>query len=230
MKAWRGPLGVVLLLGVSLSARQTPSLTLSIKGSTAYAQPTPAALQTALLVVTPAWEDISLKSPVGGKEASGQMLFGSDLVVVLSNKAFDCTTVFGPRQMTADPDFLILAGRVETYLPAQGYHTTPIGKIIVDTSGTAASLPIDRFSLDATYTAQKRKTISKDGLRGNDAKLVLNRSADGWTADVLLRQDEMVAEGKVPLKSCGLASRKKSGGAPLLQEKRLTAAAERFGM
>jgi hypothetical protein len=158
------------------------------------------------------------------------MLFVSDLVVVLSNKEFDCTTVFGPRPMTTDQDFLIVAGRAEAYLPAQGYHLTSIGKVIVDTTGAAATMPIDRFSLDATYTAQKRKSISKENLRGNDAKLVLQRGADGWSAEVLLRQDELMAEGKIPLKSCGLSTRKKAGGAPLLGEKRLTAAAERFGM
>jgi hypothetical protein len=227
-----GVLSAVVSAGVSLPARQGagPTLTLSIKNSTAYAQPTPVALATALLVVTPAWEDFAAKSPVGGKEASGQMLFVSDLVVVLSNKEFDCTNVFGPRQMTTDQDVLIVAGRTEAYLPAQGYHTTPVGKIVVDTTGAAATMPVDRFSLDATYTVKNRKSISKENLRGNDAKLVLQRNADGWTADVLLRQEEMLAEGKVPLKSCGLSTRKKAGGAPLLGEKRLQMAVDRFGM
>lgn len=207
-----------------------PALTLSIKGSATYAQPVTAPLQTALLVVTPAWEDIAAKTPVGGKEASGQIMFLSDLAVVLSNQAMDCTSVFAPRQVTADADFVIIAGRAEAYIAAQGYHTTPIGKVLVDTSGAAASLPIDRFSVDALYTVQKRKSVSKDGLRGNDGRLVLDRTADGWTANVSLHVDELVAEGKIPLKSCGLVTRKKATVAPLLGERRLTSAGDRYGM
>ena len=48
--------------------------------------------------------------------------------MVLSNKDLDCTTVFGPRTLSADADFVIVAGKAEAYLPAQGYHPTPLGK------------------------------------------------------------------------------------------------------
>src|SRR4029453_11485668 len=97
-----------------------PTLTVSIKGSAAYAQPTPVPLQAALLVVTPAWEDVSAKSPLGGKEAAGQMLFLSDLAVVLSNKALDCTTVFTARQAAADQDLVIVGGKAEAYTGRRG--------------------------------------------------------------------------------------------------------------
>jgi hypothetical protein len=215
---------------VAGQAPASATLTVSIKGSTAYAQPTPVPLQTALLVVTPAWEDLSAKSPLGGKEAAGQPLFLSDLAVVLSNKALDCTTVFTARQAAADQDLVIVVGKAEAYTGAQGYHGTTIGKVIVDTSGGAVSLPLDRFSADAQFTAQKRKSVSKDNLRGNDGRLNLQRTADGWIADVLLKADELSAEGKIPLTACGMASRKKASTAPLLGEKRLLAAAERYGL
>jgi len=224
---------ILLLASGALVAGQAPAsatLTVSIKGSTAYAQPTPVPLQAALLVVTPAWEDLSAKSPLGGKEAAGQLLFLSDLAVVLSNKAMDCTTVFTARQAAADQDVVIVMGKAEAYTGPQGYHGTTIGKVIVDTSGGAVSLPLDRFSADAQFTAQKRKSVSKDNLRGNDGRLTLQRSADGWMADVLLKADELSAEGKIPLTACGIASRKKASTAPLLGEKRLLAAAERYGL
>ena len=221
---------VVLAMSADLAARQAPTLTVSIKGSTAYAQPTPVPAATALLVVTPSWDDIVAKSPVGGREAGNQPLALADLAVVLSNKELDCTSVFGPRTFAVDADFLIVAGKAEAYLPAQGYHTTPIGKVVVDTSGGAATLNVDRFSLDASFTVQKRKSVSKENLRGNDGRLVLQRTGTDWTADFMVKADELSAEGKLPLKWCGLSSRKKAAGAPLLGERRLLTAAERFGM
>jgi hypothetical protein len=224
---------LLLVVGASLAADQAAapaSLTLSIKGSSAYAQPTPVPLQTALLVITPGWSDITGKSPVGGREAAGQILFLSDLAVVLSNKAMDCTNVFSSRQVSTDQEFVIIAGRAEAYTGNQGYHNTPIGKVVVDTSGAPASLAVDRFSVDAQYTGQKRRSSSRDNLSGNNGRLNLQRTDGTWTADVMVRVDDLVAEGKLPLTACSLSERKKAGGAPLLGEKRLLAAAERYGM
>ena len=104
----------ILLLLPSVSGRlvaeqaATPSaatLTLSIKGSTTYAKPAPVPLRTALLIVTPVWEDIKAVTEVGGREASGQPLFLSELAVVFGNRAMDCTSVFAATPPTTEPDF-----------------------------------------------------------------------------------------------------------------------------
>jgi hypothetical protein len=210
-------------------AASAPTLTVTVKGSAAYAQPTPVPLATALLVITPVWSDISAKTPVTGREASGQPLFLSDLAVVLSNKAMNCTTVFSSRQVATDQEFVIVAGLAEAYTGPQGYNNTSIGKGIVDT-GNVVTLPVDRFSADAQFTVQKRKSSSKDNLRGSNGRLVLQRDNGAWTADVMVRADELVAEGKVSLTPCGIVERKKAAGVPLLGEKRLMRVVENYGM
>jgi hypothetical protein len=210
-------------------AASAPTLTVTIKGSAAYAQPTPVPLQTALLVITPVWSDITAKSPVTGREAGGQLLFLSDLAVVLSNKTMDCTTVFSSRQVATDQEFVIVAGHGEAYTGPQGYNNTTIGKGIVDASNVV-TLPVDRFSADAQFTVQKRKSSSKDNLRGNNGRLVLQRDNGAWTADFMVRADELVAEGKIPLTACPVVERKKAAGAPLLGEKRLMRVVENYGM
>jgi hypothetical protein len=188
-------------------------------------------LQTALLVITPAWSDITAKSPLGGREAAGQLLLLSDLAVVLSNKAMDCTSVFtAARQVATDQEFVIVAGRAEAYTGPQGYHNTTIGKVVVDTSGAAVKLPVDRFSVDAQYTAQKRRSTSRDNVRGNDGRLILQRDSGVWTGDIMVRADELLAEGKITLTPCSITERKKAAGAPLLGEKRLLRVAESYGM
>jgi hypothetical protein len=101
---------VLLLAGGAVMARQAApagggaALTLSIKGSTAYAKPEPVPLQTALLVVTPVWEDVPLKVSVTGSRqtTAGTLLFGSDLAVVFSNRAADCSTVFAAPAPASD--------------------------------------------------------------------------------------------------------------------------------
>jgi hypothetical protein len=211
------------------SAPAVPTLTVSIKGSAAYAQPTPVPLQTALLVITPAWTDITAKSPVNGREAAGQLLFLSELAVVLSNKAMDCATVFSSRQVATDQEFVIVAGRAEAYLASRGYHDTPIGKMVVDASD-AVTLPVDRFSASVQFTARNRKSASKDNLRGDNGRLVLQRDNAAWTGDFMARADELVAEGKIPLTLCAIQERQKAAGAPLLGENRLLRVAENFGM
>jgi hypothetical protein len=213
------------------NAASPMAMTVTVKGSAAYAQPTAVPLQTALLVVTPAWTDIVAKSQVGGREAAGQLLFLSEVAVVLSNRALECATVFAPRRTETPAEFVIVAGRADAYLPAQGYHTTAVGKVIVDTTGSDGSLPLDRFSADATFTTQKPKTSSKENLRGNNGRLVLQRTGGAWSVDVMVRADELTAEGKGPLTMCPVSERQKaSAGDPLMAERRLLLAAERFGM
>jgi hypothetical protein len=220
------------LVGGSLGRAQAPAptLTVSIKGSTTYAQPTPVPLETALLVVTPVWEDIAAKTPVNGREASGQPLFLSDLAIVLSNRSMDCESVFGPRQVSAAPEFIVVAGKVEAYIAQQGWQSTGVGKVLASSSGTYPPIAVDAFSADVQFTAQRRKSVSRDNLRGNNGRLVLLWSDNVWTADFMVRADELTAEGKLPLRACGIAARQKKTTAPLLGERRLLLTAERWGL
>jgi hypothetical protein len=204
-----------------------PVLTLTVKNSAAFGKANPVPLKTALLVVTPAWEDIKAVTEVGGQEASGQPLFLSELAVVLSNRALDCATVFGAPAPTGD-DFMIVAGKAEPYLPAKGWQTTSVGKVFLTTGeGSSADLAIDRFSADVLGAGLKKK-VSKDGLKGNDGRLVLAQKAGSWTADFALKADDVNAEGRIPLTACSVTSRKKSAGAPLLGENRLLNVARQF--
>jgi hypothetical protein len=224
---------VVCLAGAALVARQAApaggtALTLSIKGSTVYAKPEPVPLQTALLVVTAVWEDITLKVSVNGSRqtAADTPLFGSDMVVVFSNRAADCSTVFQAPASSSDRDFMIAAGQVVLYEPAKGWPSTPIGKIFADPEKTPARSVIDKFSVEAQYTAQKKQSLSKDGVRGNDGKLILEKTGGHWTADFALHVGDLSAEGSVPVTLCPIGARKRAAGAPLLGLKRLNALAD----
>jgi hypothetical protein len=226
---------VLLLVGVGLMARQAApaggaALTLSIKGSTVYAKPEPVPLQTALLVVTPVWEDVPLKVSVTGSRqtAAGTPLFGSDLVVVFSNRAADCGTVFQAPTPSSDRDFMIAAGQAIVYEAAKGWPTTPIGKTFADPEKTPARSVIDKFSVEAQYMAQKKQALSKDNLRGNDGKLILEQTGGHWTADFSLHSGDVSAEGRIPVTLCPIGSRKQAAGAPLLGLKRLNTLAENY--
>ena len=222
--------GLAAFVAAALLAAQAPppTLTLSIKGSAAYAQPAPVPVKTALLVITPHWADINAVTPTGGREASGQALFLSDLVVVFSNLDMDCSAVF--KGKVADPkDFIIAAGKAEAYIPVNGWQSTMIGKALSD-SASERSLTLDRLSVDAQLTAQKKKTSSKDGLRGSDGRLVLTQKEATWTADFMVKADELTAEGKLPVTSCGITPRRLEELTPLLQERRLLTAADKYGM
>lgn len=228
-RAFASIVGVVSLLSFSLplAGRQDASLTLMVKGSTTYAKAAPVPLKTALLVVTPAWEDVKAVTEVGGKEASGQPLFLSELAVVLSNRAYDCATIFGAPAPTGD-DFLIAAGKAEAYLPAKGWQTTTVGKVFLAANdASAANLTVDRYSVDAQGGGLKKK-MSKDGVRGNDGKLVLTQTTGNWKADFALKSDDVTAEGQIPLIACPVTSRQKAKGAPLLGENRLLNVARSF--
>jgi hypothetical protein len=210
-----------------LVAQDTGTLTVSVKGSSAYAQPTPVPVKTALLVVTPHWEDINAVTPTGGREASGQPLFLSDLVVAFSNLELDCAAVFKAK-LTAPTDFLIAAGKAEAYIPSNGWQSTAMGKLMTDNAG-ARTINVDRFSVDAQYMVSKKKMSSKDGLHGADGHLVLTEKDGAWTADFAVKADELTAEGKIPVKSCGIVSRRKEELPPLLGERRLLTAGDRYG-
>jgi hypothetical protein len=233
-----GPTCAALTL-LFLSAHETPpvsasaasTLTLSIKGSTAYAKPTPVPIQTALLVVTPVWEDIKAVTEVGGQEASGQPLFLSELAVVFGNRPTDCASVFAATPPSTEQDFLVVAGKAEAYLPAKGWQSTSVGKVLTSAAADATKatrLALDRFSVDAQSPALKKKMVSKDGVRGNDGHLVLEQNAGGWTVDFAAHVDDVVAEGQVMLTACPIAARKKAAGGPLLGERRLLEIARNF--
>jgi hypothetical protein len=226
----------VLLFTVCASAAalailgaQDGSVTVTVKGSTAFAAPTPVAIKSALLVVTPSWDDVEAKTQVGGREASGQPLALADLAVVLSTQALDCATVFKRAPSTTETDVTIVAGKAEAFLPAKGWQTTTVGKVFMAAEMAAVHLVLDRFSADVHTAALKKKTVSKDGLRGNDGRLVLDQEAGKWRVDVMARIEDAVIEGKASLTSCPIASRTKSAaGAPLLAERRLLDAARNF--
>jgi len=215
-----------------LSAQVTegpPTLTISIKGSSVYAQPTPVVLETAVLVITPSWQGLNATTPTGGREASGQPLWVSDLVVVLSNQAFDCGAVFKATASKPE-DFLIAAGRAEAYMPSAGWNTTPLGKAFSSMTSSDTKVAIDRFSLEAQYTAQKPKRMGKDGLRG-DSRLILEQGgASGWIADVAFKGDDLTLQGRVPVKSCGITTRSLDDTPPLLGQHRLQSSADKYGM
>ena len=220
--------------GASLLARQaaTPAaaaLTLSIKGSAPYAKPAPVPLPTALLVVTPVWEDVAAQvTSAGGNTAVGTVLFVSDFAVVLSNTAMDCTTVFATHPTASPQDFLIAAGQVLAYEPAKGWQSTSIGKLFVDIEKTPARNPIDKLSVEAQYTVQKKKVLSKDNVKGNTGHLILEQNAGKWAADFAFQADEISAEGKIPLTLCPVVTRKQAAGAPLLGMHRIHAAVENY--
>jgi hypothetical protein len=224
---------VAATIGGTLVAGQAPaappSLTITIKGSPAYSQPTPVAVKTALLVVTPNWDGLDAKSPTGGREASGQALWVTDVVAFLSNREMDCAEAFKAKNASPN-DFLIALGRAEAYLPSTGWQNTELGKLFADAGSQGRRIPIDRLSVEAQYTSTKARRSGKDNLRGSDARLVLEQGVGGWNADILVKVDDLTAEGKLPLTSCGVTLRNLKEMQPLLGQHRLQASADRFGM
>jgi hypothetical protein len=211
---------VCLTIGTVVSGRQAGStITLSVKGSPAFTKPSPAPVAAALLVVTPSWDDVKVVTQVGGQEASGQPLFLTDLAVVLASKPLDCAAAFKAPAPSGD-DFLIVLGKAEAYLPAKGWQTTSIGKTFMADSSSNLHYAVDKFSVDAQQGSLKKK-ISKDGLKGNDGRLVLDSAAGAWNVDFAVKADDVTAEGKLPLTLCSIGSRKKAESTPLLGENRL---------
>ena len=207
-----------------------PTLTISVKGSPVYAQPTPVALKTAALVITPSWQGLNATTPTGGREASGQPLWVSDVVVFLSNQEFDCGAVFKATAPKPE-DFLIAAGRAEAYMPSAGWNNTPLGKAFSSMASNETKVPVDRFSLEAQYSAAKAKRMGKDGLRG-ESHLVLEQGggSGGWIADIAIKADDLVLQGRIPVKSCGITTRNLGDMQPLLGQHRLQSAADKYGM
>jgi hypothetical protein len=75
---------------------------------------------------------------------------------------------------------------------------------------------------------QKKQSLSKDNLRGNDGRLILEQTGGHWTADFALHAGDVSAEGKVPVTLCPIGARKQAAGAPLLGLKRLNALADNY--
>jgi hypothetical protein len=144
---------------------------------------------------------------------------------VLSGHAMSCDTVFSSLAPTGDQGFLVVAGKAEAYLPVKGWQTTTVGKVFL-TESTKAQFVVDRFSLDALGAGLKKK-FSKDNLRGNDGRLVLNQDGSNWKADFMVKSDDFTAEGQLPLTACPITSRKKPA-MPLLGEPRLLSIAKAF--
>lgn len=220
--------GVVLPWSAPVAGQSDATLTMSVKGSTAFASPTPVPLKSALLVVTASWDDVIAKTEVGGREASGQPLVMSELAVVLSTQALECANVFARTRSDADTDVTVIAGKSEAYLPEKGWQTTVVGKVFMAPEIGTLQLALDRFSADIHTAALKKKTVSKDNLRGNDGRLVLSHDAGTWRADLAAKIDDAVVEAKGTLTACPVASRQKSAGQPLLLERRLLDAARNF--
>lgn len=206
-----------------------PALTITVKGSPVYGQPSPVPIRTALLVVTPNWDGLDAKSLTGGREASGQTLWVTDVVAFLSNRQMDCAEAFKAKN-EAPEDFLIALGRAEAYLPKIGWQNTELGKLFADSGSTGRRIPLDRLSVEAQYTSAKARRSGKDNLRGSDARLVLEQTDGGWMADIMVKVDDLTAEGKLPLTTCGVTLRNIKEMQPLLGQRRLQAAADRFGM
>jgi hypothetical protein len=217
------------LLVVASDARQAaPALTLSIKNSTAYAQPTPAPLGAALLIVTPSWAGVNAKTLAGGSEVPGQTLFVSELAVVLSSRKADCTSAFALGAPDNDKDFLIVAGRTEAYLPRRDWKSTVVGKVFAPDAADKDKnhLAVDHFSVNIQGGGLK-KIISKDGLGGSNL-LVLDQKDGQWTADVAVKTGDVDAAGKVPLTACPVENRSKNELPPLLGENRITSAVRSY--
>jgi hypothetical protein len=206
-----------------------PALSITVKGSPAYGQPTTVPIKTALFVVTPRWEGLDAKTLTGGREASGQALWVTDAVAFLSNREMNCDAAFSAKN-AAPEDFLIALGRAEAYLPKDGWLGSELGKLFADAGSEGRKITLDRLSVEANYTSSKARRSGKDNLRGSDARLVLEQTAGGWMADILVKVDDLTAEGKLPLTSCGVMQRGVKEMKPLLGEGRLQAAADRFGM
>jgi hypothetical protein len=221
--------GLCLLLASPLTARQAaPTLTLAVKNSSAYGQPTPVAVQTALLVVTPSWAGMGAKTPAGGSEVPGQTLFLSELAVVLSSRAADCTTVFALGPPETDRDFHIVAGKVEAYMPRREWKSTMVGKVLADVADQQKiHLAVERFSVTVQGAGLKKKAVAKDGV-GGSSRLVLDQNDGKWTVDLALKADDVVADGKLPLTACPTENRSKDDQPPLLGENRLLNAARTF--
>jgi hypothetical protein len=224
---------VGLVVSGPLVARQAPdagtTLTVTIKGSPVYAQPTPVPIKTALLVITPSWQGLNATTPTGGREASGQPLWVTDVVVFLSNQEIDCAQAFKAKAPSPS-DFIIAAGRTEAYLPSAGWQNTQLGKMFADAGNAGRKVPLERFSVESQYTSTKPRRSGKDNLRGSDGRLILEQGAGGWIADIMVKVDDLSAEGKVPVKSCGVTMRTLEETPPLLGEHRLQSSADRFGM
>jgi hypothetical protein len=217
------------LLVVTSEARQAaPTLTLSIKNSPAYAQPTPVPLGAALLIVTPSWVGVGAKTLTGGSEVPGQTLFLSELAVVLSSRKADCTSAFALGAPDNDKDFLIVAGRTEAYLPRRDWKSTVVGKVFAPDAADKDKnhLAVDHFSVNVQGGGLK-KMVSKDGLGGSNL-LVLDKKDGEWTADVALKADDVVASGKVPLTACSVENRSKNELPPLLGESRIVSAVRSY--
>jgi hypothetical protein len=211
-----------------LLALQAATLTLSVKNSPAYASPTPAPVQSALLIVTPAWRGTDFKTIAGGREVPGQTLFVGELAVVLSSRPADCDSVFALGPPEADKDFLIVAGKAEAYLPRREWKSTAAGKVFgLTPDETKTRLALDGFSVTIQGGGLKKKVVTKDGL-GGSSRLALEQADGKWTVNISLKADDVLANGTLPVTACPTVERSKNEVPPLLGANRLLDAARSY--
>jgi hypothetical protein len=213
----------------ALLARQAATLTLSVKNSPVYASPTPAPVQSALFMVTPAWRGTDFKTIAGGREVPGQTLFVGELAVVLSSRPADCDTVFALGPPEADKDFLIVAGKSEAYLPRREWKSTAVGKVFgLTPEETKTRLALEGFSVTIHGGGLKKKVVNKDGLGGSSQQLVLSQADGKWTVNISFKADDVVANGTLPVTACPTVERSKNELPPLLGANRLQDAARSY--
>lgn len=181
------------------AAAATPTVKLFIKGSAAYATPADAPVKSALLTATSKWENMVGTNPQGITMSSG------DVVVVLSSRILDCTSVFERATKIPDSDFDIVAGQAVVYPAADHWQGTPFGRLLADTASAEGRAVLDQFGVDVF--ASTKRVFSKDKVKPGEAQVILTRDADGWTAQVSVRDSRVTVDGTVPVTLCPAAVR-----------------------
>jgi hypothetical protein len=180
----------------------SPTIKLFIKGSAHYATPADAPVKSALLVATSKWENMLGTSPQGVK------MFSGDVVVVLSSRTLDCTSVFERHDKIPNSDFDIAAGQVVIYPATDDFQNTPMGRLLADTSAAEGRVVFEPFGIDMFSSA--KRVFSKDKVKHGEAQVVLTRDASGWKAQVTVRDSRVTVDGTVPLTLCPVAVRTKN--------------------
>lgn len=184
------------------AAPASPTIKLFIKGSARYATPADAPVASALLIPTSKWENMVGTNPQGIKMSSG------DIVIVLSSRTLDCTSVFQRHDRIPDSDFDIAAGQVVIYPATDDFQSTAIGRLLADTSAAEGRVEFDPFGIDMFASA--KRVYSKDKVKRGEAQVVLTRDASGWKAQVTVRDSRVTVDGTVPLTFCPVAIRTKN--------------------
>lgn len=188
-----------ILLAQAAAAPPSPTIKLFIKGSASYATPGDAPVPSALLVVTSRWDNMASTSVQGIKMSSGEV------VIVLSSRTLDCTSVFQRHDRIPDSDFDIAAGQAVVYPATDDWQSTPMGRLLADTSAAERRAEFEPLGIDMFASA--KRVFSKDKVKRGEAQVVLTRDASGWQAQVTVRDSRVTVNGTVPLTLCPVAAR-----------------------